>query len=605
MAYKALYRTYRPATFKEVAGQKHIVRTLQNALSGNKVAHAYLFTGPRGTGKTSMAKLMAKALNCEEGIGQQCNVCANCLAINDGTHPDVIEIDAASNNGVDEVRDLIDKVKYAPIKGKFKIYIIDEVHMMTSGAFNALLKTLEEPPAHVVFILATTEPHKVIPTIISRCQRYDFSKVADIDIKQRMLDILKQEDIHYESRAIDAIIALADGGVRDALSLLDQVIAYSGDHLEENDILELFGLAGTKDKINLLYQIARGDVQGLLETLRQFTIQGVDIKRLVSDLLDILKDLLIYLKTNQPALMNKVTPEEADQLLQALDSQIVPDYIDALLKAQSDFRYVANIRSLIEVVFLKLSRHAKQIETPMVKKEGTKPISKETPSKEPSKEVPQETTKAEEEKDAPEEIVFAPVNGKSDTSINHVPKIPKPAMKQSEEAPKTTIFEELANIEQGQPNPSIDFSTIMVTPIATSGNKITIDDENIIKIMVSGLKDDKITLMNRWSELHLINADPDLGRYAALLTDGRPYVLCKQVLILEYDLQSLVDKINIVENQPVLQNIIKVLLNRAVLVYALPRSECMRLKKKYLELNQIKKLPDRKTLTINVEGYAL
>ena len=187
MAYKALYRTYRPSTFDEVAGQQHIVKTIKNALSTGKIAHAYLFAGPRGTGKTTMAKLLAKALNCEHGIGCQCNECKNCIAINEGTHPDVLEIDAASNNGVDEIRDLIDKVKYGTILGRYKVYIIDEVHMMTSGAFNALLKTLEEPPEHVIFILATTEPHKILPTILSRCQRYDFSKVSDVDIQERMV----------------------------------------------------------------------------------------------------------------------------------------------------------------------------------------------------------------------------------------------------------------------------------------------------------------------------------------------------------------------------------------------------------------------------------
>lgn len=193
MTYKALYRTYRPSTFEEVAGQKHIVKTLQNALNTQKIAHAYLFTGPRGTGKTSMAKLVAKALNCEEGIGHQCNHCSNCLAINNGSHPDVIEIDAASNNGVDDVRDIIERVKYSPMKGRYKVYIIDEVHMMSASAFNALLKTLEEPPAHVIFILATTEPHKVLPTILSRCQRYDFTKVDEVSLEERMKEILLKE----------------------------------------------------------------------------------------------------------------------------------------------------------------------------------------------------------------------------------------------------------------------------------------------------------------------------------------------------------------------------------------------------------------------------
>ncbi len=249
MAYKALYRTYRPQTFEEVAGQRHIVRTLKNALEKNKIAHAYLFCGPRGTGKTTMAKLFAKALNCEEGIGHQCNNCENCKEIIAGTHPDVIEIDAASNNGVEQVRDLIDKVNYLPIKGKYKVYIIDEVHMMTTNAFNALLKTLEEPPAHVIFILATTEPHNILPTIISRCQRYDFEKVADSDIKERMLEIMNQENISYEDSAVDRIISLADGGVRDALSILDQALAYSGDSLYEEDIINMFGLTSTTEKV--------------------------------------------------------------------------------------------------------------------------------------------------------------------------------------------------------------------------------------------------------------------------------------------------------------------------------------------------------------------
>ena len=255
MAYKALYRTYRPSTFDEVAGQQHIVRTIKNALRTGKIAHAYLFAGPRGTGKTTMARLLAKALNCEHGIGCQCNECKNCKAINEGTHPDVLEIDGASNNGVDEIRELIDKVKYGTILGRYKVYIIDEVHMITPGAFNALLKTLEEPPEHVIFIMATTEPHKILPTILSRCQRYDFSKVSDEDIKMRIRTVLQAEGIQSNDEAIDLIVSLADGGMRDALSILDQVLAYSSDHLNVEDILDMFALESTEEKIALINSI--------------------------------------------------------------------------------------------------------------------------------------------------------------------------------------------------------------------------------------------------------------------------------------------------------------------------------------------------------------
>jgi DNA polymerase-3 subunit gamma/tau len=608
MAYKALYRTYRPLTFLEVAGQRHIVKTLQNALKTSKVAHAYLFTGPRGTGKTSMAKLMAKALNCEKGLGQQCNACPICLAINDGSHPDVIEIDAASNNGVDEVRDLIDKVKYAPIKGKYKIYIVDEVHMMTSGAFNALLKTLEEPPAHVVFILATTEPHKVLPTIVSRCQRYDFAKVSDRDIKARMVEILETEQIEYEPRAIDAIITLADGGVRDALSLLDQVIAYSGQHVKEADILELFGLAGTGEKINLLKAVATGDAKTVLETLEGFTRQGVDIKRLVADLLDILKDLLIYMRTSGGTLLTTLTSLEADDLLETINYEMVPQYLDALLKAQQDFRYVANIRSLFEIVLLKLS-HADVLPVIDPMPEAKKAIETPKPEAKPEsvKQMVIEPPMAKEatiETEPDDDIDFAPVNGNGGPSINHVPKVALVESSATKDEERPTIFEAFAAQEQAETKPLV-IEGIEDAKLESNGDKIAIDDENVIKVMVSGLKEDKIALLNRWSELAQLSADLSIGRFAALLFDGKPYVLSKQILILEYDLPNLVDKINVSANQPVLQKIVKALLSRNVLVYGMTRNECLRLKKKYLELNQIRKLPDRKNLSIDVKGYDL
>ena len=355
MAYKALYRKYRPNTFDEVAGQQHIVKTIKNALATGKIAHAYLFAGPRGTGKTTMAKLLAKALNCDEGIGKQCNECKNCIAINEGTHPDVLEIDAASNNGVDEVRDLIDKVKYSTILGKYKVYIIDEVHMMTTGAFNALLKTLEEPPEHVIFILATTEPHKILPTILSRCQRYDFSKVSDDDIRNRLKDILEKENVVYNEAAINLIIALSEGGMRDALSILDQVLAYSSNRLIEDDVLDIFALESTTEKVELLTSIGKGDFTDVLDRLKSYVSRGTDIKRLTDDLLVLLKDVLIYRATNRFDFVEQLNKKEISVLSSLFNEKQTIEMIDILMNALKDYKNVTSITPIFEVMLLKLS----------------------------------------------------------------------------------------------------------------------------------------------------------------------------------------------------------------------------------------------------------
>ena len=354
MAYKALYRTYRPTKFEEVAGQQHIVKTLKNALQTGKIAHAYLFAGPRGTGKTTMAKLLAKALNCEHGIGCQCNECKNCVAINEGTHPDVLELDAASNNGVDEIRELIDKVKYGTILGRYKVYIIDEVHMLSAGAFNALLKTLEEPPEHVIFILATTEPHKILTTILSRCQRYDFSKVSENDIKDRIKVVLEKEHITYNEDAINLIISLADGGMRDALSILDQVLAYSGDTLNEQDVLEIFSLESKEEKIQLLKSIATGDTPDVLKRLKKYIEKGTDIKRLTGDLLLILKDLLIYQVSNTYSFSEVLKDEDIDELRKLMNQKEITEMIDALINTLKDYKNVNYINPLLEVNLLKI-----------------------------------------------------------------------------------------------------------------------------------------------------------------------------------------------------------------------------------------------------------
>ena len=384
MAYKALYRTYRPQTFEEVAGQEHIVKTLKNALATGKIAHAYLFAGPRGTGKTTMAKLFAKALNCEEGIGHQCNKCKNCVSITEGNHPDVLELDAASNNGVDEIRELIDKVKYGTILGRYKVYIIDEVHMLSAGAFNALLKTLEEPPEHVIFILATTEPHKILPTILSRCQRYDFTKVSEVDIKERLKAILLNENVEYVEEAVELIVSLADGGMRDALSILEKVLAYSNNRLVVEDVLNIFALESKEEKIKLLKSIVNHDMSDVLSRLNNYVTKGTDIKRLTEDLLSILKDIVIYNSSNIGNYLESLKEEDASELSRHISNEQALKMIDILLGAIKDYKNVTSINPLFEITLIKLtslgeSAPARPVETPkvvekVVVKEVIKPV---------------------------------------------------------------------------------------------------------------------------------------------------------------------------------------------------------------------------------------
>ncbi len=365
MSYRALYRKYRPLTFEEVAGQTQIVQTLKNALKENKIAHAYLFAGPRGTGKTSMARLLAKALNCQSGFGHQCNKCESCLAINEGTHPDVIEIDAASNRGIDDIRDLISKIKYSPVLGKYKVYIIDEVHMMTTEAFNALLKTLEEPPANVVFILATTEPYKLMPTILSRVQRYDFDKVSDENILEKVKDILVKENVAFEEDALKEIISLADGGVRDTLSMVDQAIVYSDMNITMSSVKELFALTSKDDKLKLLLAIQNKDVAKLNVLLDGFISRGVDIRRLTSDLLLMLKDLLIYKLTKNADLIHYISKTDCEKL--SFKTKEINGFIDVLIALTNQFKTINNPRSLFEISLLKMVSLSQQEQVEIVK----------------------------------------------------------------------------------------------------------------------------------------------------------------------------------------------------------------------------------------------
>ena len=295
MSYQALYRVWRPQTFEDLVGQDMITKTLKNALATKQTTHAYLFAGPRGTGKTSCAKLFAKALNCPNQVnGDPCNECEICKAITAGRLNDVIEIDAASNNGVEEIRDIRDKVKYAPTQADYKVYIIDEVHMLSTSAFNALLKTLEEPPANVVFILATTDPHKIPATIISRTQRFDFKRITSGAILERMEYILKQKQFEYDEQALNVIARAAEGGMRDALSILDQVLSFGDNKVTLDNALLVTGSVTRENLIKYLSQVQNHETVAGLQTIHAILDEGKDSKRLLEDLINCCRDLLLY-----------------------------------------------------------------------------------------------------------------------------------------------------------------------------------------------------------------------------------------------------------------------------------------------------------------------
>lgn len=543
MAYQALYRKYRPTNFDEVVGQTHIIQTLKNAIVQNRIAHAYLFCGPRGTGKTSIAKIFAKTLNCTNSQDAPCGVCENCKMAANGSHPDIIEIDAASNNGVDEVRNLIDKVKYAPMQGKYKIYIIDEVHMMTSGAFNALLKTIEEPPAHVIFIFATTEPNKVLPTIISRCQRFDFNKVSMHDIKYRLSVVCKNEGIEIDENGLTLIAQLADGGMRDALSILDQCVAYCSSHIDVNDIRKIYGVVTSEDIGKLFYSVYKKDVDSFVKDIQKYSDMGMDIKRLTADFIHMLKDSLILDYSDNSTLVSDMNKDMIRKYFKLAPINFRIKCMEELMDTYNKYTYASNALDYLEASLLKISSYSYESKTHIIDSDYND-------FKEIEEEENYETSY-------------------DDTSDN------------------SDIIEK--NIQKDDNNGVLekfeisDVSRETLKQSENTNNKIILNDEFVIQLLVGATKMERSIDTNKFNNIGQFISSLEFGKYAATLRNSSIMASGSNYIVVCVSNEIFAKQINEFELNYGYEDFMEVLLGKAKKVFALDKTQQSRVKDEFKE----------------------
>lgn len=543
MAYQALYRKYRPTNFDEVVGQTHIIQTLKNAIVQNRIAHAYLFCGPRGTGKTSIAKIFAKTLNCTNSQDSPCGVCENCKMAANGSHPDIIEIDAASNNGVDEVRNLIDKVKYAPMQGKYKIYIIDEVHMMTSGAFNALLKTIEEPPAHVIFIFATTEPNKVLPTIISRCQRFDFNKVSMHDIKYRLSVVCKNEGIEIDENGLTLIAQLADGGMRDALSILDQCVAYCSSHIDVNDIRKIYGVVTSEDIGKLFYSVYKKDVDSFVKDIQKYSDMGMDIKRLTADFIHMLKDSLILDYSENSTLVSDMNKDMIRKYFKLAPINFRIKCMEELMDTYNKYTYASNALDYLEASLLKISSYSYESKIHIIDSDYND-------FKEIEEEENYETSY-------------------DDTSDN------------------SDIIEK--NIQKDDNNGVLekfeisDVSRETLKQSENTNNKIILNDEFVIQLLVGATKMERSIDTNKFNNIGQFISSLEFGKYAATLRNSSIMASGSNYIVVCVSNEIFAKQINEFELNYGYEDFMEVLLGKAKKVFALDKTQQSRVKDEFKE----------------------
>ena len=586
MAYKTLYRVYRPQRFDEVAGQEHIITTLRHAVEENKIAHAYLFCGPRGTGKTTIAKLLAKAINCT-GNPKPCDECENCKEIASGNHPDVIEIDAASNNGVDEVRNLIDKVKYAPTQGKYKVYIIDEVHMMSTGAFNALLKTLEEPPAHVVFILATTEPHKILPTIISRCQRFDFMKLSLTKIVNRMKSVVEQENYICDDEALEMIAKLADGGMRDALSILEQCLAYNDQHLTVQDVNHIYGIVSLENKIDFIKVLLSKDMKKSLFILDEMKTNGIDIKRLTLDLVDILKDIIIYRNTSDSSILFVLSQYYLDMIVPYISCDEAFAFIDVLMDASEKYAKVINPAIYFELALLKMCNQVQSKNGELIDKVDI-PQTESIQYVNETQEVNTEAMGEVIEMDKPilqsqnnsNQVIYEDIDEQIGEPLIEEELILEESQDIIQEDIPTFEFEKQEDVEQ-----SID-------------NDIKVDRADIMNILVQARREILENIQERWPIIKRYLANLNTAKSAGMLCDGTAVAACPGGFIIAFEFQPAVNAVNYYKNYKQLSSFLTEILGQEYRFVAIQQDEWIQMRSQFIDLKKRGQLPEPHNLTL-------
>ena len=490
--YQALYRKYRPKTLDEIGGQDTIVKIIQNSIKNNRINHAYLFAGPRGTGKTSIAKIFAKMVNCERLLnGNPCGKCPSCLQQNNS---DIIEIDAASNNGVDEIRELRNKVNLVPSYGKYKVYIIDEVHMLTTGAFNALLKTLEEPPAHIIFILATTDPHKIPETILSRCQRLDFKKISDTSIVNRLKEIAEKENIDIEEDALKEIARLSDGGMRDSIGMLDQAYAYANDKITAKDIHDINGTITAADLKDLINVISTRKIKEIFEMLDKYNSNGKNFVKLTEEIITFMRNVLLCKNAHEYFTQINNHVENYENISQTMDTQEILKYIEILNQTLLEMKNTNNTKLLLELAIIKILDN---------------PESEQTSKKTEQTSKKSEQTVVKHEQNVEKTIENVENSQESLTSRQHIEKniLPKSMI----------VNKEVQN--------NVNFNNIVVEKNRT----MTVDGrkelEHIQEIRINNTLANfsKKHMQEIKSKLNSLNdylLDPDISTYASIILDG-------------------------------------------------------------------------------------